>query len=96
MVPPVAKTPTKAFCTSLLLNVMLEKRPAFPSVPASEMTTAELVLTPLRMTQFLTVTLVIGVLPTEPNQITLGLVTLVFSIVRLRSVPPLFEPSIVT
>ncbi len=51
---------------------------------------------PLRTVQFLTVTSVIGVAPTEPTQRTLGEVVLVFSIVRLRSDPPLFEPSMVT
>ena len=59
------------------------------------MTTAELVFTPLRMTQFLIVSSVTAVAPTEPTQTTLGVVALVFSIVRLRSVPPLFEPSMV-
>ena len=39
-------------------------------VAASEMTTAELVFTPFRMTQFLSVTFVIGVVPTEPSTTT--------------------------
>ena len=76
--------------------VILEKRPGPPNVVASEITVPVLVLMPLRTMQFLIVTFVIGVVPTEPIQRTLGVVTLVFSIVRLRSVPPLFEPSMMT
>src|SRR5450432_704685 len=86
----------KAFWMSLFWTVMFENTPAFPNVPASEITTAELVFTPLRRTQFLTVSFVTGVVPTEPIKRTLGVVALVFSIVRLRSVPPLFEPSMMT
>ena len=76
--------------------VILENRPGLPNVPASEITVPEFALVPLRTMQFLIVTFVIGVEPTEPTQRTLGAVVLVFSIVRLRSVPPLFEPSMMT
>ena len=76
---------------------MFENRPALPRTVASEMTTAELVLTPLITMQFLSVSLVTGVAPTEPNRMTLGVVTLVLVMVRLRSVPtPPIEPSMVT
>ena len=75
---------------------MVEKYPALPAVVPSEITTAELVFTPLRTTQFFSVPPVIGVVPLEPNQTTLGLVVLMFSSVRSRVVPPtVFEPSIV-
>ena len=68
VVPPVAKTPTKALRTSLFWMVMLEKTPALPRTVASEMTTAELVLAPLITTQFFSVSLVTGVAPTDPNE----------------------------
>src|ERR1041384_8584453 len=76
---------------------MLEKNPALPRVPASDTTTAELVLTPLITTQFFKVSFVIAVVPVEPSNTTLGLVTLVFVIVKLRSMPvPPMDPSTVT
>src|SRR4051794_6597999 len=75
--------------------VMLLKNPGFtPAV--SRISTALLVLAPFLIVQFLIVSLTIGVVPIDPSATTLGDVALVFSIVRLRSVPPLFEPSIVT
>jgi hypothetical protein len=75
---------------------MVEKYPALPAVVPSEMTTAELLVDPFRTTQFLRVPFVIGVVPLEPNQTTIGPVALVFSSVRSRVVPPTeFEPSIV-
>src|SRR4051794_22738052 len=67
--------------------VMLLKNPGLPSVPESETTTAELVLAPLMMVQFRNVSLLIGVAPTEPNNRTLGDVTLVLVMVRLRTLP---------
>ncbi len=74
---------------------MVEKYPALPDVVPSEITTAELVLTPFRTMQFLIEPFVIGVVPLEPNHTTIGLVVLVFSSVRSRVVPPIvFEPSI--
>src|SRR4029079_8044577 len=77
--------------------VTLEKRPALPRVVASEMTTAELVLAPLITTQFFNVSLVTGVAPTDPMRTTLGVVTRVVVMVRLRSGPtPPIEPSMVT
>src|SRR4030095_8914969 len=90
-VPPWANTPTNARCTLLFWMVILEKKPAVPRVVPSEMTTADAVLAPLITTQFFRTSFVIGVVPTEPNQITLGEVVLVLVMVRLRSVPPLFE-----
>src|SRR5678815_116317 len=76
---------------------MLLNHPEEPRVPASETTRALLVLVPLMSTQFFTVSLTTGVLPTDPIQITLGEVAPLLVIVRLRSVPaPLTEPLIVT
>src|SRR4051812_31316757 len=74
---------------------MFEKKPALPEAVPSVINTAELVFTPLTKMQFLIVSLVIGVVPTEPNHTTLGVVVLALEMVRLRSVPPLFEPSMV-
>ena len=61
------------------------------------MTTAELVLTPLRTTQFLSVPFVIGVVPLDPNHTTFGVVD---ARVLDRQVPrscrsTAFDPSIV-
>src|SRR3954447_25925067 len=86
-----------AFWMLLFWIVTLVKNPGLPGVPASEVTTAELVFAPFRMVQFLSVSFEIGVLPTEPKRTTIGPVVFVFSIVRLRSLPPPpTEPSIVT
>src|SRR5438552_8801400 len=84
-----------AFWTLLFWIVIFEKKPALPSADPSEITTAELLFTPLITMQFLRTSLVTGVVPTEPTQITLGVVTLVLVMVRLRSVPPLLDPSMV-
>ena len=40
--------------------------------------------------------MVVGVVPTEPIKTTLGVVVLVFEMVKLLSEPPLVLPSIVT
>src|SRR3954470_1006976 len=74
--------------------VMLLKNPA-AARPTSSTRIALLVLTPLMIKQFLSVSFTIGVAPVETSAITLGVVALLFVIVRLRSVPPLFEPSMV-
>ncbi len=74
---------------------MLLNQPALPGVAPSDTTTAELVVAPLIIIQFLSVTFVVGVVPLEPITTTLGVVVDVFSIVRLLSVQPEFEPSIV-
>ena len=74
----------------------MENKPAFPETVASDITTAEEVFTPLIRTQFLSALLVVGVVPTEPIKTTLGVVTLVFEMVKLLSEPPLVLPSIVT
>ena len=75
--------------------MILLKNPA-ATAPASSTRTALLVLTPFTITQFFSVSFTIGVVPIEPNRTTLGVVTLVLVMVRLRSVPPEVEPSIVT
>src|SRR5678816_3195486 len=76
---------------------MLLNHPKEPRVPASETTRALLVLIPLMSTQFFTVSLTTGVFPTDPIQITLGVVVPLLVIVRPRSVPaPSTEPLIVT
>ena len=57
--------------------------------------TAEDVLTPLIMTQFFTVSFTTGVVPRLPNLTTSGVDGLVFVIVKLLSVPPEIEPSMI-
>ena len=80
---------------SLFWIVTLVKRPGLPSTATSDTTTAVEVFTPFLMMQFFRVLLVNDVAPIEPKRITLGTVTLVFVSVRLLSVPPDVEPSIV-
>src|SRR6188472_3175388 len=71
--------------------VMLLKKPAAPTVVPSPTRTALAVLEPLITTQFFKVSFTTGVVPADPIEKTLGTVTLVLAIVRLRSVeaPPI-------
>src|SRR5690349_1964836 len=77
--------------------VMLLNQPA-AAAPVSSITTALLVLAPLMMTQFFSVSFTIGVVPIDPNRTTSWApAEFVFVMVRLRSVPaPLTEPLMVT
>ena len=72
--------PIYALLILLFWNVIVLKYPAFPKVVPSLSTTAVLVLTPFVITQFLTVTLVMDVVPVEPTARTIGDVVFVFFI----------------
>src|SRR5258705_3565006 len=77
--------------------VILLKYPALPNVVPSDNITAVATLAPFIMIQFFKVVLLIGiVVPTAPIHTTVGAVTLVFVMVRILLLLPLFEPSIIT
>ena len=84
----------EAFLTSLFVKFNPLKYPGLAVFVASTATTAEDVFIPLTITVFLTVVFKTGVVPVDETLITLGVVMLVFVIVKSLEVPPtVLEPS---